>query len=125
MIHGPSEERVQQVIGMLLRLGVMIAAGVVAAGGMCYLVESGAARPEYHEFHGLAEDLRTVPGVWQGVLDFRCASIIQLGILMLIATPIARVAFSAAAFGLQRDWTYTAITSIVLAILLYGLVWGG
>ncbi len=115
----------QQVIGMLLRLGVMIAAGVVAAGGMCYLVESGAARPEYHEFHGIAEDLRTVPGVWRGVLDLRCKSIIQLGILMLIATPIARVAFSAAAFGLQRDWTYTAITSIVLTILLYGLVWGG
>jgi uncharacterized membrane protein len=45
----------------------------------------------------------------------------QLGLLILIATPLARVAFSVAAFATEHDWTYVAVTLIVLAVLLYGL----
>ena len=41
--------------------------------------------------------------------------------MLLILTPVARVAFSVAAFALERDWTYVAITLIVLAILVYSL----
>jgi uncharacterized membrane protein len=51
-------------------------------------------------------------------------SIVQLGLLLLIATPVARVAFTLVAFVLQRDRTYVVVTSIVLALLLYGLVFG-
>jgi len=47
--------------------------------------------------------------------------IIQLGLLLLIATPVARVAFSVVAFAAERDWLYVAITLIVLAILIYSL----
>src|SRR5262249_40593476 len=46
---------------------------------------------------------------------------IRAGLLILIATPVARVAFAAGAFALQRDWTYVAISTIVLALLIYGL----
>jgi uncharacterized membrane protein len=42
-------------------------------------------------------------------------------LLLLILTPVARVAFSVAAFALERDWTYVAITLIVLAVLIYSL----
>ena len=50
---------------------------------------------------------------------------IATGLLVLMATPVARVCFSVAAFAIQRDWVYVAITLLVLAILLYSLVWGG
>jgi len=50
-----------------------------------------------------------------------CRAIIQFGLLLLIATPIARVAFSLVGFALERDRSYVVITSIVLAVLIYGV----
>jgi uncharacterized membrane protein len=50
---------------------------------------------------------------------------VQLGVLLLIATPVARVAFSALAFARQRDYTYVALTLFVLAVLLCSLFVGG
>jgi uncharacterized membrane protein len=47
--------------------------------------------------------------------------IIQLGLLLLIATPIARVAFAAYGFARQRDWMYVGIAAFVLSVLLYGV----
>jgi uncharacterized membrane protein len=54
----------------------------------------------------------------------RGRSIIQFGLLLLIATPVARVLISAVAFALQRDRTYVLITLAVLGVLLLSL-WGG
>jgi uncharacterized membrane protein len=45
----------------------------------------------------------------------------QLGLLLLIATPIVRVAFSAVAFALEGDKMYVLFTLLVLAVLLYSL----
>ena len=52
----------------------------------------------------------------------RDKGIIQLGLVLLIATPVARVAFAAYSFGRQRDWLYLGIAGIVLSLLLYGLL---
>ncbi len=48
-------------------------------------------------------------------------SVIQLGLLLLIATPIARVAFSVVAFAVQRDRVYVGLSAVVLAVLLWSL----
>ena len=58
------------------------------------------------------------------VLAFRGRGLIQFGLLLLIATPVARVAFSVAAFAIQRDRLYVVVTLIVLAILTYSLAGG-
>jgi uncharacterized membrane protein len=58
------------------------------------------------------------------VLSFRGRGIIQLGLLLLIATPIARVALSVVAFAIQRDRLYVVATLIVLAVLMYSLTGG-
>jgi uncharacterized membrane protein len=65
-----------------------------------------------------------VQGILSGAFAFRARSIIQLGVLLLLATPIARVAFSVAGFALERDRLYVIITFVVLAILLYSLIAG-
>src|SRR5215472_15560183 len=116
-----TDERVETIIGELLRAGVILAASVVALGGIVYLTRNGGARPELASFRGEPPEYRQLGLIIGGVLSGRGRSIIQLGLLLLIATPVARVAFSVAAFAVQRDRTYVAITLFVLAILIYSL----
>ena len=108
-------------IGVVLRMGVMAAAAVVLGGGVWYLARFGMLVPNYRAFHGEPEGLRSVAGIWKGVVAMQPRSVIQLGLLLLIATPIARVALSVFAFAAQRDRTYVAITLVVLAILIGSL----
>jgi uncharacterized membrane protein len=112
------DEQVDLTIAGLLRTGVIIAAALVAAGGVWYLAGSGRLAPSYGSFRGEPADLRTVPGVLKGVGAGNPAAVIALGLMILLATPIARVAFSVVAFAMQRDRTYVAVTLIVLAVLL-------
>jgi uncharacterized membrane protein len=58
-------------------------------------------------------------------MNGRGRGLIQLGLLFLIATPIARVAFSIVGFAIERDRMYVVFTLIVLAILLYSLLGSG
>ena len=120
-----NDERMELIIGRLLRAGVLIAATVVAIGGAWYLVQHGGAEPRYGVFRGEPSELRNVSGILSGVRTLHARSIIQLGLLLLIATPVSRVAFAAAAFALERDRTYVLITLVVLGILIYSLAGGG
>jgi uncharacterized membrane protein len=120
-----TDEQMDRIISILLRTGVLISALVVLAGGIFYLIRYGTALPEYGVFRGEPADLRSVPGILKDVLALDCRGIIQFGLLLLVATPVARVAFSILAFSLQRDRTYVIITLIVLGVLLYSLAGGG
>jgi uncharacterized membrane protein len=117
-----SDRQVDNIIGALLRYGVMLSASVVAAGGTWYLIQYGSTPPGYQVFRGEPEYLRHLRGIVSGIPGFHCRRMIQLGLVLLIATPVARVAFSVVAFLLQRDRTYVAITLIVLAVLLFSLI---
>jgi len=119
-----SDVRTEAIIGALLRLGVLIAGSVVAGGGAVYLLRHGLAMPEYHTFSGEPTDLRTISGIVRDAMGIKGRGIIQLGLLLLIATPVARVAFSVFAFALERDRLYVVITLIVLAILIFSLMGG-
>ena len=116
-----TDERVERVIGTLLRWGVILAAAVVLAGGAMYLVRYGSTISDYRVFRGEPSDLRDVSEIVTGAVSWHSRGLIQFGLLLLIATPVARVAFSVVAFALQRDRTYVVVTLIVLAVLLYGL----
>ena len=120
-----TDEQMDRIISALLRSGVLISAMVVLVGGIFYLRRYGAALPDYGVFRGESADLRSVSGIVKGALSFRTRGTIQFGLLLLVATPVARVAFSILAFTLQRDLTYVIVTLIVLAVLLYSLAGGG
>jgi uncharacterized membrane protein len=115
----------EQRLGTLLRGGVILSAAVTLIGGIMYLAAHGSAPASYHTFTGEPEGLRTVGGVIAGVARGDSVSIIQLGVLLLIATPIARVFMSVIGFARERDWMYVACSLIVLALLTYSLVHGG
>jgi uncharacterized membrane protein len=117
-----SDERVEQVMGNLLRAGVILAAAVVLVGGIFYLIRYGATSPDYRVFRGEPADLRSVSGILADAIDLRSRGLIQLGLLLLVATPVARVMFSVFAFARQHDLTYVVLTMTVFAVLIYSLV---
>jgi len=119
-----SDHAVEQVVGRLLQLGVLLAAAVVLFGAGLLLMQRGATPVAYSTFRGEPDMLRSISGIVHGALAIQSEAVVQLGLLLLIATPIARVAFTLVAFALQRDRTYVVVTTIVLALLLYGLVFG-
>ena len=116
-----NDQRIEIIIGTLLRTGVILAATVVLFGGVLYLTRHGHEIPSYTTFHGEPESLKNPVDIFHGVTGMSARAIIQLGLLLLIATPVARVAFSAVAFAMERDGMYVVVTLIVLAILLYSL----
>jgi len=116
-----AERRMDEIMGRLLRAGVILSAVFVLGGGAVYLARHPEPVTDYRVFQGEPEELRRISGIFHEALAFRGRGLIQLGLLILIATPIARVAFSVLAFLYQRDWTYVVVTLIVLGLLVYSL----
>jgi uncharacterized membrane protein len=114
----------EQIISAILHAGVGFAALIVFAGGIYYLAKHGAQLPQYRSFHGQPPQLRTLPGIVDFALSSHSRGIIEVGLLLLIATPIARVVFSVIAFVLQRDRTYVIIALAVLTVLICNLIVG-
>jgi uncharacterized membrane protein len=115
-------EWVDTAISTLLRVGVIVSVSVIAIGLVLTLrttpetlTQLTAVRAHYPN---------TLPEVIDGVRHMRGEAIVMAGLLLLIATPIARVALSIVIFVIERDRLYTAITVAVLLILLIGFVLG-
>jgi uncharacterized membrane protein len=115
------DESVEIFLGKLLRWGVLLAALVVFGGGVWFLVESHDVAQNYRTFRGEPAELRSVPDVVHQAVALRPLGVIQFGLLLLIATPVARVLFSVLGFVLERDWMYVVITLLVLGLLIYTL----
>ncbi|HVJ06449.1 MAG TPA: DUF1634 domain-containing protein [Candidatus Saccharimonadales bacterium] len=116
-----NDQRMEVIIGHLLRAGVLLSAAVVMLGGIIYLVHHGHAVADYRTFQGELSPLRTITGILHGALRLSGRAVIQFGLLLLIATPIARVIFSAVAFARERDFLYVGFTIVVLVVLAYSL----
>ena len=116
-----NDERIDQIIGDLLRIAVILSAVFVITGAVIYLMRHGTEMPDYGVFTGVPKDLRGLREIIEAAWQIRSVGIIQLGLLLLIATPVARVIFSVFAFLIQRDYMYVAFTLIVLSVLLLSL----
>ena len=86
--RGWTEHEVELLLGRLLQVGVAISAAVVLAGGAVYLVRHGGARPHYGRFVGEPAELRSVTGILHAAAAGRGRAVIQLGLLLLLATPV-------------------------------------
>jgi uncharacterized membrane protein len=119
-----TDKALETSIARMLAGGVVLSSIAVLAGGVLYLRNTTTQIADYTHFHATAPPLRTVYGVVQGVMHLDVESIIQLGLLLLIATPVVRVIFCVVGFSRQRDKLYTAVSFVVLAILIYSLARG-
>jgi len=101
---------IERRIAALLRAGMLAAMIAMCTGGTWYLAAHGgdpmARAGRQSHFGG------------EGV------GLMRVGIVILMATPIARVAFSVGAFVCARDRTYALISATVLGILLYSVLGG-
>lgn len=116
------DQRLEAAIGMMLRVGVTVAALVVLLGGVLYLLHPDAPAPDYTHFHATSKEASSIHGTISGVGQGSSASIIQLGLLLLIATPVVRVILALAGFLWERDKLYVLVSALVLAILVFSLV---
>ena len=119
------DHRIEVILGNLLRTGVMLSAVVVLWGACIYLFRHAHEAANYRIFRGEPSDFRTIPGVVRSAVGGHGRGWIHLGLLLLIATPIARVALSIVGFAMEHDRLYVAFTLIVLAVLLYSLLGSG
>ncbi len=113
-----NDYRIEQIIGLLLRVGVGLSAALVLIAGVAYLVKNHGVRVDYHQFRGETAALTSISAVLRGAAAFDSLALMQLGLLVLVATPVARVLFAAFAFALERDWMYVVVSLIVFAVLM-------
>jgi uncharacterized membrane protein len=106
-------------ISRMLLAGVSLAAFVVLVGWILYLWRAHGVEPDYRHFHGIPSPADRFAPVFDGIRHLDSRSIIRLGILLLIATPIMRVAFCLYSFAAQKDKIYVVVSGIVLTVLLY------
>jgi uncharacterized membrane protein len=122
------DRRLETIIGRLLQIGVLASAATVLAGGILYLVQAHSGRVDYRNFVPLGSsapgspDLLTLSGIIRSAAHFDSLGLIQFGLLLLIATPVARVALAAVGFALERDRLYAVVSLIVLLILTFSLI---
>jgi len=119
-----NDERVERILGALLQSGVIISGLVVLVGGIFYLLRYAHLPVHYENFDPERASLRSLSDVGNSALHGDGRAIIQCGLLLLIATPVARVVFSIFAFALEKDRLYVVLTVIVFLILIYSLFGG-
>jgi uncharacterized membrane protein len=123
--RGWTDQRIENIVGKLLQTGVILAAAVVTIGAAIYLARHGGEPVGYGVFRGEPAEYKAIRGILHGVAAFQGRGFIQLGLLLLIATPVARVAFSVWGFAEEKDKMYVGITLFVLAVLVYSLFGSG
>jgi uncharacterized membrane protein len=124
----PRTHQVERVISAVLRGGVGLSLLLVVAGTLLSFVH----HPTYvHSAPDLgqltrpgAEFPHTLSDVLAGLREWHGQALVVVGLLVLVATPVARVAISILLFFLQRDRTFVIITTVVLALLLLSFFLG-
>ncbi|ADH64965.1 protein of unknown function DUF1634 [Allomeiothermus silvanus DSM 9946] len=116
-----TDRKMEILLGNLLRLGVLVAGAVVLGGGLLELISHGSQGVDYSVFRGEPASLRSLTSVLQGAVATKPKHLIQIGLLLLVLTPVLRVALSVLLFAQQRDGTFVGITLWVLGVLLYSL----
>jgi uncharacterized membrane protein len=101
------DNRMELIMGRLLQVGVLAAGALMLVGGAYYLMQHGAQIADYRTFHAVVPE--------------RAQMIMWAAVVLMIATPVLRVAFAVLAFAAERDWLYTGISLVVLGLLAYGL----
>ena len=117
-----NDRRLETIIGRLLQAGVLLAAAMVTIGGVSISPSIMPTASTIALSSAGGPDTRTFAGIVRSAAHFESLGIIQFGLLLLIATPVARVALAMVGFALERDRLYTVVSVIVLVILLASLL---
>lgn len=106
--------QMEDLISAFLRAGVILSAAVIGIG-LAIAVFRGT---------GIAAYPTTISGVITGITTLNLMAVIDLGLLLLIITPVVRVGMSVAVFLYERDYFYAAVTLFVLTVLMISFALG-
>jgi uncharacterized membrane protein len=120
-----TDRKIEEIVGNLLRAGVLLSASVVLFGACIYLARHWSEPADYRVFRGEPSDYRNLRAIVHTAFTWHGRGFIQLGLVLLIATPVARVAFAVIGFAAERDRMYMVFAGLVLVILLYSLLGSG
>jgi len=120
--------RVEIVISTMLRAGVITSVAIIYIGMAVSFVRHPSYANDPQRLTQLTSQDAPFPhslrDVFSGVMSFRGQAIMALGLLILIATPVLRVAISIVGFVVQKDRVFVAITCTVLALLMLSFLLG-
>ncbi|MGD0091937.1 MAG: DUF1634 domain-containing protein [Planctomycetota bacterium] len=124
----PRVRRVELLISALLRTGVAVSLALIVFGTVLTFLHHPSYLDSATELQRLTHPHGAIPhtlrSVRDGLLAGRGQGFVSLGLLLLIATPILRVAVSILAFLYQRDRIFVLITTTVLMLLLLSFILG-
>ncbi|MGX9987289.1 DUF1634 domain-containing protein [Chryseobacterium sp. POL2] len=109
-------------VGNLLRLGVILSV-ITSLIGFIKLYLEGFKMPENYKDLSTPTD-HVWQTFWTSLTNFEGIGIIQLGILILILTPLMRIIFALIGYLKEKDYTYVIISAIVLCIMIISFVSG-
>lgn len=114
-------KKVETLMGRVLIIGIAVAGAIVAFGGVMYLLRYGGLPVHYEVYKGEPAGLRTIVGVIGDAVHVSARAIIQVGIVVLVAMQIVRVAFALWLFRTKNDRVFVGISLFVLVVLGYSL----
>lgn len=117
----PPSRPIETMLSRLLTAGVLLAVALLSSGAVLNVVRNAGVERDLSVYIAQRPELANPGSIVRGALRDDELALMQLGILVLIATPVARVCFALVGFALQRDRLYTIISLIVLAVLTLGL----
>jgi len=111
----------------MMLTGVLVAAAVMGAGLIWFVVTHEGMPPGDHLFRGEPKYFENPISMLQRALDLKYVghrrSLIMIGVVLLLINPLIRVAFAAVGFAAQRDKLYTLISLVVLGVLVLSFFW--
>lgn len=109
-------------VGNLLRVGVILSVVTSLFGFIKLFLEGFKMPKDYTSLEIPGDNIwRTF---WNSLMNFEGMAIIQLGILILIFTPLVRILFALIGYLKEKDYTYVVISFIVLGIMLVSFLMG-
>ena len=119
--HFLADKDIQIILATLLRIGVIISVSIIFIGAWIYLSEYGSMQADYKQFVPQRSEYSSIYMIFKQLASLDGKALIQLGILLLIFTPILRVAFAVFSFVIEGDYLYVGIGLLVLFIILFSL----
>jgi uncharacterized membrane protein len=118
------DKDIRLLLSYVLRAGTIVSISVVFIGGIFFIYRHGQSISDYSHFNGIPRFIQNASGIFHGIWALHGQAMIQFGIVLLIATPILRVVFSAIGFVLEKDYMYLCISLLVLGIIFFSMMTG-
>lgn len=115
-----SNQKAEWVIGWILLVGISVSALIILSGGILFLIHHG-----HDNIQILLQNTstyKTLPEIVNALMTMKATSVMELGILMLVATQVLRVGLLAIFYIAIRDMMFTSFSLFILAMLLYSFV---